>query len=80
MDDGNIVTKFYDTDKIYLEERQKLSQKYGKQDLWDVIDPWGLAVGFSNLSIKLSIIDYLTFVFQRSYLLNYLYLIYYVLL
>ena len=59
MDDGNIVSKFYETDKIYLEEREKLSQKYGKRDLWKVIDPWGLYVGISNLSIKLSIADLL---------------------
>ena len=59
MDDGNIVSKFYETDKIYLEEREKLSEKYGKRDLWKVIDPWGLYVGISNLSIKLSIADLL---------------------
>lgn len=59
MDDANIVTKFYETDKIYLSEREKLSKKYGKRELWKVIDPWGLYVGISNLAIKLSISDLL---------------------
>jgi SAM-dependent methyltransferase len=59
LDDEVIVSKFHETDKIYLEEREKLSQKYGKQDLWKVIDPWGLYVGISNLAIKMSIADLL---------------------
>lgn len=59
MDKGNIFTKFYEIDKIYLEDRQKLSEKYGKRDLWKVIDPWGLYVGISNLSVKLSVADLL---------------------
>jgi SAM-dependent methyltransferase len=59
LDEGNIVTKFIETDKIYLSEREKLSKKYGKRELWEVIDPWGLYVGISNLAIKLSIADLL---------------------
>jgi SAM-dependent methyltransferase len=59
LDKGNIFTKFYTPDKIYLEERKKLSKKYGKRELWQVIDPWALYVGISNLAIKLSIADLL---------------------
>jgi len=51
--------KFFENDKIYLLERDKLSKKYGKRELWKVIDPWGLYVGISNLAIKLSIADLL---------------------
>jgi len=59
LDKANIITKFYETDKIYLKEREKLSKKYGKRELWKVIDPWGLYVGISNLAIKLTIADLL---------------------
>jgi len=59
LDAANIVTKFYETDKIYLDERQKLSEKYGQRELWKVIDPWGLYVGISNLSVKLAVADLL---------------------
>lgn len=59
MDQGNIVKKFYEGDIIYLEERKKLSEKYGKRELWKVIDPWALYVGISNLAVKLSIADLL---------------------
>jgi len=59
VDKVNIATKFYENDKIYLEERKKLSEKYGKRELWEVIDPWPLYCGISNLAIKLSIADLL---------------------
>lgn len=53
------MTKFFETDKLYLDERKKLSEKYGKREMWEVIDPWPLYCGIANLAIKLSVADLL---------------------
>jgi len=52
-------SKFAGVDTTYLKERKKLSEKYGRRELWTVIDPWGLYVGISNLATKLAISDLL---------------------
>ena len=42
--------KFRNIDKRYLEERKKLSAKWGKREIWSVIDHWPLYCGIANLA------------------------------
>ncbi|MEM9680416.1 MAG: TylF/MycF/NovP-related O-methyltransferase, partial [Bacteroidota bacterium] len=51
--------KFEKIDKKYLSERKKLSQKYVKENLWEIIDHWPLYVGNSNLQRFLTIYELL---------------------
>ncbi len=46
-------------DKRYLEQRKKLSEKYGERELWSVIDHWQLYCGISNLARSMAIADIL---------------------
>ena len=51
--------KFEEIDKKYLSTRKEFSSKYGKRDVWEVIDQWPLYVGNSNLQRVLAIYDLL---------------------
>ncbi len=51
--------KFETVDKEYLEARKKLSETYGKKDMWEVMDQWPLYVGQSNLQRVLAIYELL---------------------
>ncbi len=49
--------KFQKTDQIYRKKRSKISKKYGKHELWSIIDHWPLYCGIANLSRFMSIAD-----------------------
>lgn len=49
--------KFEKTDAKYLEDRCKLSEKYGPRELWSVIDHWPLYCGIGNLARFVSIYE-----------------------
>lgn len=51
--------KFSKTDKEYLTRRKTFSAKYGKRELWSVIDHWQLYCGISNLARSLATSDIL---------------------
>jgi SAM-dependent methyltransferase len=51
--------KFKKVDEKYLAERKEFSSKYGKRDIWEVMDHWPLYVGNSNLQRVLSIYELL---------------------
>ena len=41
--------KFTIEDKAYKDKRRQISEKYGKRELWSVIDHWPLYCGIANL-------------------------------
>ena len=49
--------KFKSIDQRYLSERKRVSEKYGPQELWSVIDHWALYCGISNLARSMAISD-----------------------
>jgi len=49
--------KFEASDKIYLDERRQLSEKYGPRELWPVIDHWPLYAGIANIGRFMAIAD-----------------------
>ena len=49
--------KFNSIDKRYLNERKLISEKYGRRELWSVIDHWALYRGISNLARSMAISD-----------------------
>lgn len=51
--------KFKKIDERYLAERKEFSSKYGKRDIWEIMDHWPLYVGNSNLQRVLSIYELL---------------------
>jgi SAM-dependent methyltransferase len=51
--------KFKKNDEKYLKNRKELSEKYGKREIWGVVDHWPLYCGLSNLARNLAISDLL---------------------
>jgi len=51
--------KFAATDKKYLANRKRISEKYGERELWSVIDHWPLYCGVGNLARSMAIADLL---------------------
>jgi SAM-dependent methyltransferase len=51
--------KFEISDKIYLENRKRFSEKLGNRELWSIMDQWPLYVGIGNLSRFMAISDLL---------------------
>jgi hypothetical protein len=51
--------KFATEDKKYLEARKRLSDTYGKRELWSVADHWPLYCGTANLGRFMAISDLL---------------------
>jgi len=49
--------KFAKADKKYLQNRKQFSKKYGKREIWDVMDQWPLYCGIKNLARYQTIID-----------------------
>ena len=49
--------KFEASDKVYLDERRQLSEKYGPRELWSVIDHWPLYAGIANIGRFMAIAD-----------------------
>jgi Macrocin-O-methyltransferase (TylF) len=49
--------KFEKSDQKYLEERKKISEKYGDRELWSIVDHWGLYCGISNLARSIAVSD-----------------------
>jgi Macrocin-O-methyltransferase (TylF) len=47
--------KFKSTDESYLKARAEISQRYGKRELWSLMDHWPLYCGIANLGRFLSI-------------------------
>lgn len=56
--------KFKKIDEKYLAERLEFSSKYGKRDIWEVVDQWPLYVGNFNLQRVLSIYELLKTTFN----------------
>ena len=56
--------KFARTDRDYLARRKRFSSKYGKQELWSVVDQWPLYCGIGNLARNLAVVDLLRGVLQ----------------
>ena len=51
--------KFAHSDKKYLENRKKFSEKYGERELWSIIDHWPLYAGIGNVARSIAISDLL---------------------
>lgn len=51
--------KFSKIDEEYLTRRKAFSAKYGKRELWSVIDHWPLYGGVSNIARNIAIADIL---------------------
>lgn len=49
--------KFGKTDKVYMSERGKISEKYGPQELWSIVDHWPVYCGIANLARFIAILD-----------------------
>jgi Macrocin-O-methyltransferase (TylF) len=49
--------KFEQTDRQYLDKRKTFSEKYGKRELWSIIDHWALYCGTANLARTIAISD-----------------------
>jgi len=49
--------KFESLDRRYKEKRKQISQKYGKQEMWSIIDHWPLYCGISNLGRYMAIAE-----------------------
>ena len=51
------IQKFKTEDQTYLEERNRLAEKYGLENLWFVADHWPLFGGMANISRRLAIYE-----------------------
>jgi hypothetical protein len=51
--------KFQSIDEAYLKARAEISKKYGKREIWSLMDHWPLYCGIANLGRFLSIYDVL---------------------
>lgn len=55
--DKPIIEKFHRENLVYLEQRKELSQKIGHQELWSIVDHFGLYAGIQTLGTRLAVFE-----------------------